>query len=61
MLSQTVGLVQENMCGNRGLELDSDLQVYEMSLTQEFKNHYDKIIGPVRDDPTPVGVATRRG
>ena len=49
------------MCGHRGLELDSDLQVYEMLLTQEFRNHYDKIIGPVRDDPAPVGVATRRG
>lgn len=49
------------MCGHRGLELDSDLQVYEMSLTQEFRNNYDKIIGPVADDPAPVGVANRRG
>ena len=53
--------IQENMCGHRGLELDSDLQVYEMSLTQEFRNHYEKIFSPISDDSTPVGVVTRRG
>ena len=53
---------QENMCGHRGLELDSDLQVYEISLTQQFRNHYEKIFGQLNDGPTlPVGVANRRG
>lgn len=49
------------MCGHRGLELDSDLQIYEMSLTQEFRNHYDKILSPLSDEPISVGVANRRG
>ena len=53
--------LQESMCGHRGLELDSDLQVYDMSLTQEFRNHYEKIFSPISDDAAPVGVATRRG
>ena len=53
---------QENMCGHRGLELDSDLQVYETSLTQQFRNHYEKIFGQLSDTPAiPVGVTNRRG
>ena len=50
------------MCGHRGLELDSDLQVYKISLTQQFRNHYEKIFSQLSDGPTlPVGVANRRG
>ena len=50
------------MCGHRGLELDSDLQVYEMALTEQFRSRYDKIFSLISDDPTSsVGVANRRG
>ena len=61
MTFQRFHVIQENMCGHRGLELDSDLQVYEISLTQQFRNHYEKIFGQLSDNPTPVGVANRRG
>ena len=49
------------MCGHRGLELDSDLQVYEMSLTQKFRENYEKIVALLNDSVPSVGVANRRG
>lgn len=35
------------MCGRRGLLPDSDLQTFQISLTQQFRIHYDKIIAPL--------------
>ena len=40
--------VQEDMCGRRGLEGDD--QLFEVLLTRGFRNHYDKIVAPLRGD-----------
>ena len=36
------------MCGHRGLESESDLQTYEVALTTQFREQYDRVLGPLR-------------
>ena len=36
------------MCGRRGLLPDSDLQTFQIALTQQFRMRYDKIFSPLR-------------
>ena len=36
------------MCGQRGLEVDSDLQTYEIALTVPLRKQLDKVLGPLR-------------
>ena len=38
------------MCGRRGLEGDSDDQLFELLLTGSFRTHYDKIVAPIRGE-----------
>ncbi len=45
------------MCGHRGLEVESDLQTYEISLTTGFRSQFDKILGPLREERAGGGWA----
>lgn len=54
---------EENLCGKRGLEPNSELQVFEMAVTRRFREEYDKILNLMinrdapnmrRDHPVPV-------
>ena len=36
------------MCGRRGLMPDSDLQTFQIALTQQFRIQYDKILTPLQ-------------
>lgn len=36
------------MCGRRGLEVESDLQTYEVALTTAFRDQFDRVLGPLR-------------
>ena len=36
------------MCGRRGLEVESDLQTYEVAFTTAFRIQFDRILGPLR-------------
>ena len=39
---------QEDMCGRRGLLPDSDLQTFQIALTQQFRTRYDKVFSPLQ-------------
>ena len=38
------------MCGRRGLEVDSELQTYEISLTPAFRTQFDQVLSPIREE-----------
>lgn len=38
---------EDNLCGKRGLEPNTDLQTFEMALTVKFRNEYSKIVQPL--------------
>ena len=37
-------LLQEDLCGRRGLMPDSDLQTFQIALSRQFRMHYDRIL-----------------
>ena len=40
---------EDNLCGKRGLEHNSDRQTFEIALTEKFRAQYQKIIEPLRN------------
>lgn len=38
---------EDNLCGKRGLEPNSDRQTFEMALSVRFRNEYSKILQPL--------------
>lgn len=39
---------QSSLCGQRGLEVESDLQTYEIALSTQFRVQFDKVLCPLR-------------
>lgn len=38
---------EENLCGKRGLEANTEMQTFEIALTTRFRNEYAKIVQPL--------------
>lgn len=49
-VTDTLHCLQQDMCGRRGLMPDSDLQTFQIALTQQFRLHYDEILTPLRTE-----------
>ena len=48
--SDTNFVIQEDMCGRRGLMLNSDLQTFQIALTRQFRMQYDRILTLLRTE-----------